>query len=365
MRSVELLAGLEQIPLRAEHGRYTWAQVVERSAQMRNDLFAIEIGAGIEGTLSALFDARNVPDDLHEAYRLTFPSVATDDNLYERFTEMIERGPENVTGFVNNLKGKLFELRLPEHLQHDFPGYSFNIAASQNQPLWDIIGVSPDGTDQMLIQAKIGGANYAGDVLERMQGDPDVLFAVSNEIRTEILNQHPDLANQFVNLDLSNYEFASSVENNLNVLAENFGIDVPDEVGDILPYVTEIILGIKFLCDIIRVERDFKAVKIDDRGRVHAMKTLVLFTRFGISAACTAVGGAIGTSIVPGFGTATGAIGGATLSAHLNKKLNPRMMEIAMWLMRVTEDDLFYFRNKVAIDRIGGSLAEMAIALQS
>jgi hypothetical protein len=95
------------------------------------------------------------------------------------------------------------------------------------------------------------------------------------------------------------------------------------------------------------------------------MKALVLFSRFGISAVCTTVGGVIGSSIVPGFGTAGGAIGGAILAIYLSKTLRPHTMEIATWLVSVTDDDIFYFRNKVAIDRIGGSLAETATALQS
>jgi hypothetical protein len=41
---------------------------------------------------------------------------------------------------------------------------------------------------------------------------------------------------------------------------------VPDEVGDFLPYVTEILLGIRLLYDIIKAERDFKTVAIEDRG---------------------------------------------------------------------------------------------------
>lgn len=364
MRSVELLPELERVPLRGQHGRYTWTQVVERSVQMRNDLFAIEIGAGAEGALSALFDARNVPDDLHQAYRLAFASVAADQALNERYLEMVDRGPESVTGFMSNLKGKLAELRLPEHLQREFPGYSFNIAASPNQPVWDITATSPDGAREVLIQAKVGAADYAGDVLTRMQEDPDVLFAVSNEIRREILATHPELAAQFANFDLSNLEFTSDVEDSLNLLAENFGIDVPDEIGDFLPYVTEIVLGIRLLWDIVTVERDFKTVTIDDRGRVHVMKALVLFSRFGISTVCTTVGGAVGTAIVPGVGTAGGAIGAAALAAYLNKKLRPLMMNIAMWVVRVTEEDLFYFRNKVEIDRLGDSLARTAGALQ-
>jgi hypothetical protein len=75
------------------------------------------------------------------------------------------------------------------------------------------------------------------------------------------------------------------------------------------------------------------------------MKALVLFQRFGVSAVCTTAGGAAGTSIAPGFGTMGGAVTGAALAAYLNGKLHPHTMELAMWLVRVTEDDIFYFRT--------------------
>ena len=48
----------------------------------------------------------------------------------------------------------------------------------------------------------------------------------------------------------------------MGLLAENSGIDVPDKVSGFLPYVTEIVLGIRLLYDIVKTERDFEAVEI-------------------------------------------------------------------------------------------------------
>lgn len=381
MQSIDLLSELEQIPLRAEHGRYTYKDVIERSGLMRNDLFAIEIAAGVEESLEALFDARNVSDDvsddvsemspdLFEAYRRSSPRVAEDHSLHERYLEMVDEGPKHVTGFISNIKGKLGELRVQEHLPQEFPpGYSVAIVENQNEPKLDIRATSPDGTTKQ-IQVKVGGEEYAGEVLGRMQEDPDVLFAVSHEIRATVLAKYPELSDQFINSNLSNYELTTEVKEGLDLLVNNSGVDVPDTVGGILPYATEIVLGIRLLCDIVNTERDFEAVAFDDRKRVHAMKALVLFQRFGISAVLTTVGGAAGGtvgSIIPFIGNIIGAIGGAIggagLAAYLNSKLRPHMLEIGMELAGVTEDDLFYFKNKVPIDRIGESLARTAAAM--
>ena len=173
MQSANLLSELEQIPLRREHDRYTYEDVVKQSGLMRNDLFAIEVSAGIEDTFSTLFDARNVTDDLFEAYSLASPGVAADHSLYDRYVEMVNQGERSVGGFISNIKGKLGELRIQEHLQQEFPGYSFQIADAQNQPDWDILATGPDGTE-VPIQVKIGDEEYAGEVLARMQEDPDV-----------------------------------------------------------------------------------------------------------------------------------------------------------------------------------------------
>ena len=361
MQSTNLLSELEQIPLRGEHDRYTYEDVVKQSGLMRNDLFAIEVSAGVEDTFSTLFDARNVPDDLFEAYRRASPDIAADHLLYDRYVEMVNQGERNVVGFISNIKGKLGELRTKEQLEQDFPGYSFNIADAQNQQGWDILATSPDGTE-VPIQVKIGGEGYAGEVLDKMQGNPDLQFVVSNEIRAAILDKHPELSDQFIDLNISNAKLEGEVEENLNLLIENSGIDVPDEVGGFLPYVTEIVLGIRLLFDIAKTERDFEAVAMDDKARINAMKALVLFQRFGISAVLTTAGGALG-SIVPFLGNLIGAGIGAGLAAYLNSKLRPHMLEIGMELAGITEDDFFYFRNKLAIDRIGASFAKTAASI--
>ena len=376
MQSIELLPDLEQVPLRAEHGGYGYEEVVKRSGLMQNDLFAIEVAAGVEGVLSALVAARNVSDadvsaDLLEAYRLASPDAAAEVPLYEEYNDMLSRGPESVGGFISNIKGKLAEIRVQGHLEKEFPDYSFEIAADQNQPVWDILSTNPDGTET-LIQVKIGGEEYAGEVITQMQDNPDVFFAVGNEIRASVLAAHPELSDQFIDLELSNYELTGEVGQDLELLAENTGIDVPDGLVGLIPYATEIVLGIGLLFEIAKTERDFKEVVMDDRQRVHAMKALVLIQRFGISAVLTKVGGAIGGtagSAIPGLGNmiggAGGAIGGAVSATFLNRKLRPKMRKIGMTLTGVTEDDLFYLRYKEKIDRIGASLVRAAASVYS
>ena len=374
MQSIELLPDLEQVPLRGEHGSYGFKEVVARSEDMRSDFFAIEVAAGVEGVLSALVAARNASDadvsaDLLEAYRLALPDAAAEMPLYEQYNEMVAHGPESVGGFISNVKGKLAELRVQDHLEQEFTGYSFEIAADPYQPVWDIRSTSPDGAET-LIQVKTGGEEYAGEIVARMQDSPDVLFAVSSEIRASVLKEHPEISSQLADLEISNVELTGEVKEDLELLADNSGIDVPDGILGLVPYVAEIGLGISLLRDMANTERDFDAAQVDEKTRIKAMKALVLFQRFGIAVVLAKVGAAAGTaagSAIPGpgnlIGGVAGGIGGAAGAALLNKKLRPRMREVGMKLTGVTEDGLFYLRHKKTIDRIGESLSRTAASI--
>ncbi|MCX7876999.1 MAG: hypothetical protein N2321_12655 [Melioribacteraceae bacterium] len=366
MKSSILIKELEKIPLKKEHKHYSFQSIAKEMFQIHCDYFVIETVVGLESAFSTIFTERNIPDDLQQAYNTAFSNVSMDQSLFERYSEMVDKSPESVSSFVGTIKGKLFELRLPDLLENQFPDYSFEIASDPTQPVWDIIGNSSRG-ESILIQAKMGGSGYVSDVLERMQDNPDVLFATSNEIRDSILSSHPELADQFVNVDLSNYDFTAEVNHDLELLADNLGIDIPDSIGEIIPYLSEIILGIRLIKDLISVQRDFKSVSVADKTKLSAVKTIVLLSRFGVSIVCTTVcssGGAAAGSIFPGPGTLIGGIGGAIagafMASKLNKHLKPYYMEFALGLTGLTNDDLFYFRNKNTIDRIGFSFYEFS-----
>src|SRR6185503_5113260 len=127
-------------------------------------------------------------------------------------------------------------------------------------------------------------------------------------------------------LDLSNADLIEEVGGGLAILLANSGIDLPDSFGEMLPYIGELVLGIRLLLDIVAVERDFSEVPIDDRSRVHAVKALAILSRFGVSTVCTLLGGKFGGeiggvagSVFPGVGTvggaAVGGLGGAAFGA--------------------------------------------------
>ena len=272
-------------------------------------------------------------------------------------------------GFVSNLKGKVAELEAEGLLEDRFSGYNFSIAEDLNQPGWDLSGVNSDG-HEILVQVKMGTEGYANDVADAMQDNPDTYFAVSQEIYQKISESSPELTAQLINLGESNLEFTQEVSEGLEILASNEGFDIPDGIGEMLPYVGEIILGIRLVMDVVSTEREFKDVQLADRSRVHALKALVLMSKFGVTTVLTTAGGtggtAAGTALLPGVGSAAGgivgSIVGAGTAAFLNRRLQPHIMEVGMAIAGVDEDDIFYFRNKIVIDGIGASLADTRVA---
>ena len=242
-------------------------------------------------------------------------------------------------------------------MEKQFLGYDFRIAADPTQPIWDIRGVSNNGAEDILVQVKFGGESYASEVMERMEGTPDVYYAVSREIWDKIAETRPDLITKLINTDFPVLEFPQDVKEGLELLAENWGLDVPDSLGEILPFVPEIGFGIKLIILIISTRRNYKYAGRRDKNRVNALKALVLMGRFGIAVVCTSLGGAAGTIAIPGWGTLAGAGAGGVLAWYLNRRLEPRMMEFATILTGVDDDELFYPSNKVPGDGVGLSLA--------
>jgi hypothetical protein len=352
VKSLDLLPSLLELPSAASPPA-NWKDAARALVEMDRDQLGIECAVGGEGALLTLFHWRNVPDDLQDAFSDAFSQSGM--SLRDHYEEVVERGPEAVTGFLSCLKGKLFEHRLTEVLQERFPGYTFTIGENPTQPVWDLVGRSADGAE-MLVQAKIGGATYAGEVIDRMDQSPDVVFGVGREIYDTILKARPDLADQLVNSGIPSLAFTQETASDLSTLSENLGIDVPDSLGEILPYVGEIVLAVKFIIDVIQTEQHLKEIRIEDRMRAHVMRALVLISRFGLSAVCTTLGTLAGSGAPP-FGPIAGALAGFGASVYLNSKLKGRILELALWITGLSMDDLFYLRNKGALDKLGASFA--------
>lgn len=317
----------------------------------------VEAACAAEFVSRAIFDERNIPDDLFKAYEASFGNSGL--SLHDHYLKMLENGESSVQGFISNLKGKLFEIKLEPALESTFPKFDFSLSDNPTNMIWDLSGINTETGEQLLVQAKMGASTYASDVIERMNDNPDVLFALSDDLADKITSIDPSLADQIFVSEFESSTFTDATNTDLDTLAENLGIDIPDNVADILPYATEVVLAIRFLLDVINVNKDYKNIGASNKTKLYAFKLIMLMTRFGVSTICVGLCGLIGTAIpVPIAGSVAGAGAGAWFAGKVNKFLKPRFHEVSLWLLGLSADDLFYMRNKPQIDQIGIAMFE-------
>ena len=333
---------------------------------MDRDHFAIEVSQATEETLEALFHWRNVPDetvdDLNEAFTRAFSNLAEQGkSVHERFSEISVRGLAAETGFVSNLKGKVAELKAEDILEERNPGYDFELAAVQRSQ-GGTLSVHRPAIRTSLPRSSSETKHMPTILWKRCASIPTIrLRSVARY--TEASESHPELLGRLLDIGPA-AELTESVQDGLGTLAANFGVDVPDSIGEALPLVGEVVLGLKLIWSIVKTERELADVDLTDRTRVHGVRVLALASRFGINQVCVLAGGTGGAAagtFVPGVGNVAGGLGGALAglggAMMLNRRLEPRIEEVAMMLVGGDADDVFYLMNRVEIDRVGESLA--------
>lgn len=344
------------------------SQWIQRLLSARAETFAIEVGVAAEASLASFFLGRYPTDELLSAYEAQYPGLASNVPLAQRYDELLSDGDAHAQGLIHALRGKVFEFRAEEVLEQRFPGFDFDLAKSTTQPGWDLLGTGPDGA-QILVQAKARAAEAVSDVADAMSApDAPQFFVVTTELHDALVDAHPELADRLIDGDLSHLALDEDAQSALSTLAEHFDIDAPDSVADMLPYVGEVVLGVRLIVDIARNERTLAELPTGDRVRLHGVRALLLMARFGVStvvtSAAAAGGGAVG-SWFPGAGTAigtvVGTIGGAVVAGKVNRRLEAQLLALGLRLLDLTSDDLFYYQNKLAIDAVGESLLRLRV----
>ena len=367
MQSSSLLPALRELPGGDDGQNRSFRDNITGIVNMDRAMYAAEFAAGVSGGMWGVFDSVNVDDALAQAYAAQYPGLAGDHSLYEQWQEMIGRGPESMDGFLNGLKGKVAEFDLTEQLEQS--GFTnAEIASDPTAPVWDIRAVSPEG-QEVLIQVKTGAADYASEVQGLIADNPDIQFAVSSEIYEAISESSPELVDQLTDIG-PDYLLVDGITDGLDTLSSNLGIDIPDGVSDIIPYAGAIIAGARLVHSVLKTEKEFKAADRTARSKIQVVQSLTLMSRMGITTVLATAGGmgggALG-SVMPGVGNLVGGIvgslGGAGMGMYLNRHLQPHMLNLALNITGLTNDDLFYYKNKPRIDSVALSYQARARAL--
>jgi len=140
-------------------------EVIAKARARRETLLdALMVGGH---SLAAYGGAVRVPARIQRAYELAYPNLADDHGFAEHVRSL---GADQLTGFAAGVKGKLFELKLVDHLNKGgLPeGYRAVLAGSPVQPGHDLEILGPDGQVAELLQAKAADSvAYVKDALER------------------------------------------------------------------------------------------------------------------------------------------------------------------------------------------------------
>ena len=115
----------------------------------------------------------------------------------------------------------------------------------------------------------------------------------------------------------------------------------------------------RLLVGALKTENQFKAADRTMKNKMQVVQALTLMSRMGVSSALATAGGIGGGAIgsaVPGVGNLVGGIAGtvtgAGMGVYLNRHLQPHMLNLALNITGLTNDDLFYFKNKTRIDGV-------------
>ena len=369
MESVNLLPSLQGLPGEASDESKSRREFLDDLARTDAAFHAADMTTANSFALWGIFDDINVDDNLLEAFEKAYPGQALDQSLHEQWVEMLERGDRSAGGFVSGIKGKLAEIQYQDLLEQN--GYTdVVIPDDPTQPVWDISAIAPN-QEPVLIQVKTGAEGYASEVQDLMSENAGIDFAVNSEIYDKIVGNAPEMAERMTDMG-PDFALVADVKDGLETLSDNMGIDIPDGVGDFVPYAAAIIASARLIYSVIRTEQQFKAADRTTRNKIQVVQSLTLMSRMGVSTVLTMVGGkggALASSVVPGVGTVVGGVAGALAGAgigiYLNRHLQPRMLDIALDITELTHDDLFYYKNRERVEKLAESLQRMATALEN
>ena len=165
-----------------------------------------------------------------------------------------------------------------------------------------------------------------------------------------------------------------SIEDGLETLSNAM------EVADAIPGVAAIAASARLIYSAMKTEKEFKAADRTTKNKIQVVQTLTLMSRMGVTSALAIAGGKGGAavgglagSVFPGLGNAVGgvvgglvgAVSGAGTGMYLNRHLQPHMLNLALNITGLTNDDLFYYKNKTRIDEVAVGFQNTALELHA
>lgn len=372
MQSVQLLPELSALPTTGTIRHRSFRELVNDLVDADRSIQGAEFAAAVSTSMWGVFGAVNIDDRLLEAYKVRWPGLSSGSSLYDLHQARLAGG-EDVTWLHSGLKGKLAEFNAEEWLESN--GFTeITFPETEVNPGWDLRAMAPDG-QETFISVKTGAEGYARDVIGEMESNPNLEFIVGSEIYGRVALSRPDLVDRIIADVGPDHALVEGMEDGLETLSINLGLDVPDGLVDIIPYAAAIIAAARLIYGALRTEREFRDVDRTERNKLQVVQALTLMSRMGVTTVLATVGGQGGAvaggmagTAVPGVGNliggTAGGIGGSLLGAgvgmYLNRHLQPHMLDVALNITDLTHDDLFYYKNQQRIEELAESFRTTA-----
>jgi len=137
----------------------------------------------ISGLTASQMLYSGVPRDVQEAFEKAYPNLAAENSFVDTWSSYDSY--EARLGFVNGIKGKLFEIKYVEHLNENLePGY---IAEMSNNPInegWDIKIAGPNNEVENLLQLK--ASTTVGHVKEAINNYPEIDIVTLSDLQGQL-----------------------------------------------------------------------------------------------------------------------------------------------------------------------------------
>lgn len=139
---------------------------------------------------------KGVPDDVQEAFEKAYPNEAAESSFIDKWSSFDDYDAR--LGFVNGIKGKLFEIKYVEYLNENLDaGYTASMSDSPVNEGWDIKITGPNNEIANLLQLK--ATTTAGYVKDAIESYPEIDVVTLSDLQGQLSS-----INSIENVTISN-----------------------------------------------------------------------------------------------------------------------------------------------------------------
>ncbi len=156
-------------------------------------------------------NTHTIPPDINEAFQLAYPDLSENYTL----TEIINTSsPEELSGYANAIKGKLFEMRYVDYLNNGVlpDGYTASVADSATNPGWDIQITDTFGNISEQLQLK--ATDSISYVHQALLTYPNIDIVTTEEVYNQLALS--GISDNVINSGISNDELTSVIMESLD-----------------------------------------------------------------------------------------------------------------------------------------------------